>query len=540
LDITWTPQVVSQVFTAHGIDVSMFGRKHTKSIKSIAEELMRGDSLIMQDASKYKALVRVVRVVQLHLIVDGVGHEEIILVNQGKSGNHPQLPTTRWRPYEHVQCSVDRLVESCGLSLPGLAFNVEIDKMDEHVKKSVSSAYPSLPIVRKFFIVPVAVSFTKTTSLHHIGLHLNGSTSDFKSKPYKYGGDRWEWWTRSQCKHKKIHLHRMLSPEKPSGKGCCSLLALIPPRRHFDCKLVEHWLRHGGVSPKHFADGRRPGQPNALVELADEMSQGRSVLLKSSGRLLRVCTLVLLRVETGCGQVLVETAQSFGDGAMTHDVKLPGCKKLPVEEVRDTARRIITQMLNLELAAFTIREDREQFLEEMRDSPSYPGLPTLYRKHVVYAVAASIITGQGDDTPPQRSSPRQAGHGREHLETDSDNQREDASGQEDSSRDDHSHSPHRRKDRKNVKHGDKAKKDPGKLAVPHPESTHNTPQELQGASSQDRWPPSASASAPAGKNRGKYLSHKDPIDREPSPAEKRHRKHVKGDRAGKKTRRRSS
>jgi hypothetical protein len=63
--------------------------------------------------------------------------------------------------------------------------------------------------------------------------------------------------------------------------------------------------------------------------------------------------------------------------------QLPGGKARPTENIYTTAKRITTVLLS-------IPEDRLLFggyhtIVEEKPSPSYPGLKTVYRKHIVTA-----------------------------------------------------------------------------------------------------------------------------------------------------------
>merc|ERR1712224_748541 len=74
--------------------------------------------------------------------------------------------------------------------------------------------------------------------------------------------------------------------------------------------------------------------------------------------------------------------------------RLPGTKRRPNENIITTCRRILATMLKIEEDEVNLSLGQTELIEEEKDSPSYPGITTVYRKHIVVALVA-----RGDTAP---------------------------------------------------------------------------------------------------------------------------------------------
>jgi len=73
-----------------------------------------------------------------------------------------------------------------------------------------------------------------------------------------------------------------------------------------------------------------------------------------------------------------------GNSSKSAKVQLPGGKSRPNENVFNTARRICTVLLGFREDGLAFA-DQPCLIEEDKQSPSYPGLRTVYRKHIIDA-----------------------------------------------------------------------------------------------------------------------------------------------------------
>jgi hypothetical protein len=155
---------------------------------------------------------------------------------------------------------------------------------------------------------------------------------------------------------------------------------------------------------KHNVDTTQYGQGKALTlaKFADEINAGQASLLENQKAdlssvgdgvkqlpLVRVCDIVALRMR--CGEkpnsyVMVEASHTLTDGRILITNRLPATKMKLGETVWLVARRMVDNKLNLKDADVTIRTGFEDIVDEETESASYPGLPTLYRKHFIDAI----------------------------------------------------------------------------------------------------------------------------------------------------------
>lgn len=120
-------------------------------------------------------------------------------------------------------------------------------------------------------------------------------------------------------------------------------------------------------------------QLTALVE-----SGAVKLMLDPNGDLVCAAELVLLQLHSRKdGKVLVETGKVFPDGRMRRNVWLPGCRKLPQERSFMAAHRVAEERCMLGDLELTFCAEEEKEVRQIKTtSPSFPGLPTVYRKEI--------------------------------------------------------------------------------------------------------------------------------------------------------------
>eukprot|EP00405_Crypthecodinium_cohnii_P027370 CAMPEP_0206504070 /NCGR_PEP_ID=MMETSP0324_2-20121206/55205_1 /ASSEMBLY_ACC=CAM_ASM_000836 /TAXON_ID=2866 /ORGANISM="Crypthecodinium cohnii, Strain Seligo" /LENGTH=314 /DNA_ID=CAMNT_0053993047 /DNA_START=140 /DNA_END=1084 /DNA_ORIENTATION=- len=123
----------------------------------------------------------------------------------------------------------------------------------------------------------------------------------------------------------------------------------------------------------------------ALERLSLELVKGESRLRQvTDGGVMRVVNLVLLKlIKTETTEVLVDCSETLPDGVIVQHAYLPGGKQRPDENHFIAAQRILTTKLGFDENCVTLHNTGVHVFEESADSPSYPGLRTLYRKKVI-------------------------------------------------------------------------------------------------------------------------------------------------------------
>jgi len=169
------------------------------------------------------------------------------------------------------------------------------------------------------------------------------------------------------------------------GKEVCSL---VPAPMGLKVEALGKFLTTNRVDLTQF--GKGAAKP--LQDLSDELLQGECTLkCLPDGRVARVVDVVLLRiVQTGTMNILV-VAKEVCDGSGHEPCdeilrgRLPGTKRRPDESQFKAAKRVLQRQINLSENEVNFDKDNVHIVEEEKDSPSYPGLHTIYRKRIIPA-----------------------------------------------------------------------------------------------------------------------------------------------------------
>jgi hypothetical protein len=165
------------------------------------------------------------------------------------------------------------------------------------------------------------------------------------------------------------------------------------------------WLAAAGIDTHTWGQGeaKRP------ADLWTEYQSGETSFQDDPpARVLAVAQIVIRRD----GRILIEVEQEFEDGRRRARGLPPSEKLKRGEEPRAAARRCLREELGLEASAVALG-DSSRVVEETALSPSYPGLPTRYRFHVLRPrpTACPIATSRPRTTPPTTLSAATIGAG---------------------------------------------------------------------------------------------------------------------------------
>ncbi|CAE7811076.1 IPL1 [Symbiodinium sp. CCMP2456] len=190
-------------------------------------------------------------------------------------------------------------------------------------------------------------------------------------------------WIPSNLLRKQNSLHRFLDGRTETDQsGEC--LSLSPP----DVQLLDKFLREHNIETAKFGVDRA----KSLQALAAEVHSGASRLMLDAAnykKLVRVVDVVVLKLYDEQDRLLVDMEEHFSDGRRRPTRRLPGSKKETTENIRQTAERILEETLNLDPALVSFNLHLVINQEEELDSPSYPGLHTVYRKEIVTGTVES-------------------------------------------------------------------------------------------------------------------------------------------------------
>ena len=121
-----------------------------------------------------------------------------------------------------------------------------------------------------------------------------------------------------------------------------------------------------------------------IEDLWQEVITGETILQDNPPqRQVQVVKMVIRRGN----QVLIEAAQELADGQMRQRDILPAEKMKTGEEVETAVLRGLREELGIAPENVTILASRYQEKKSIKDSPSYPGLPTRY---TIYSLAVQV------------------------------------------------------------------------------------------------------------------------------------------------------
>jgi len=100
---------------------------------------------------------------------------------------------------------------------------------------------------------------------------------------------------------------------------------------------------------------------------------------------MRVVEVVLLRLTNDKDKkVLIQAEECTAGGPLKKVAKLPGRKKGSSENDFQVAFNVLERILRIDPEHVNLNDKLITTIEEKKDSPSYPGMQTLYRKRIIY------------------------------------------------------------------------------------------------------------------------------------------------------------
>jgi len=220
------------------------------------------------------------------------------------------------------------------------------------------------------------------------GKRAAGSSSHYMNKMFVLADKQipgmkltYEWWDGAKAK-----ATGLLDPE-----------GQVRPASHYeagqegnDLKMFSRMLEDHNIDPSQFGKG----QAKKLEGLAAEVLAGAARLMLDATehkKLVRVADVVVLRLRSpGQPRLLIEVKEVLPDGRKRETFRLPGTKKEPHENTRQTTERILQEMLGIAASSVKLDLARIERFEEEMESPSYPGVRTVYRKEIVEGVVSTV------------------------------------------------------------------------------------------------------------------------------------------------------
>eukprot|EP00929_Paragymnodinium_shiwhaense_P089877 TRINITY_DN50087_c0_g3_i1.p1 TRINITY_DN50087_c0_g3~~TRINITY_DN50087_c0_g3_i1.p1 ORF type:complete len:1055 (+),score=270.59 TRINITY_DN50087_c0_g3_i1:101-3265(+) len=153
--------------------------------------------------------------------------------------------------------------------------------------------------------------------------------------------------------------------------------------------LVSRMLEDCGVDTEAFGQA----EAKTLEEFASEVQSGASRLMldaREHKKVVRVVEVVVLRLcfrdTDDSEKFCVEVGTMYPDGRQRQLARLPGTKREPHENTRMVCERIVRSLPEMQHLQLPFNLKAAQVFESEQESPSYPGVHTVYRKELVEAL----------------------------------------------------------------------------------------------------------------------------------------------------------
>jgi len=368
-------RVTERMLKDHKIESSKFGVGEAKSFDEFLLEIQTGAAAILIDASKHKTdQLCIVRVVDLVLIrieakaPNGVKQYLIKTSEKYPDGRERsginQLPGTKKEPHENAVETLQRVVKE-RLNLETCQIRVDFTKKETYEEDTSSPSFPGIRTVYRAEIFEGTITNTDTALLNKVGV-LNGGT--FGTTDPKGYVRTYQWMTESECMRKNIKL-------KIGETKDFSALVHAPVSPNED--EIKSLLKENGVNWDIW-------EPEKFQILTDELAKGESALVKADEKLLRVVDIVVVKVMKE-ESVLAETEEEDSTGKTTTLNWLPAVKRRPDENMFLAAKRCVTKHMWIDENAVIFNTTSVMIAEEEKESQTFPGLKSLYRKRIITA-----------------------------------------------------------------------------------------------------------------------------------------------------------
>jgi len=374
-------EAIAKLLTDHNVSLNGFGRGRARSFEEFADEVRSGKLRLQLDASRHKHIVCVEDVVCVRLCVtEALGRKFLVRQSDlapNSRGPSYELPSIDKLPHESTVVSARRLLQR--LKLDGLSVNFDCSHIESTEDIQESQLYPGVPMVFLKEIVTGEASGVITASITEDG-----------SPHSRRGPVRYAWLSPVQVNDPQI------TGESKAGADFSTLV--YPPIGLEEDELLRY-LQTSLIDTDRWGTGTA----RSVHEFAEELVKGEATLQKMpNGQVKRIVDVVIVKlVRRGAQDVLVELEETVKDSRQ--DLRrLPAVKRRSDEHQFLAARRLITQFLRLNENFVRLDTSDVRVVEEEKQSVSYPGLATVYRKRYLRAVLDDDVFLEESPSPSSR------------------------------------------------------------------------------------------------------------------------------------------
>lgn len=234
-----------------------------------------------------------------------------------------------------------------------------------------SPAYPGLSTVyRKTFFDAMVNTRATADQLKKVGITGSSETS-FKQTADDGVSTSFRWAAAEELTREKIQV----SVPKKTLAEFEGFAPLIKEGGWTEDNLRSEFSKHKIDTSKFGV-----GTARSMKEFAQESNTGETKLLSNGSELRRHLDILIVKIKNPIGAYLIETGHSFGKGQTKQKNAFPATKVRPFEDKVWAVRRLLGEVDIPYSSSKIIFGPRRV---EKQESPSYPGVMTVYLKQVV-------------------------------------------------------------------------------------------------------------------------------------------------------------
>jgi hypothetical protein len=267
----------------------------------------------------------------------------------------------------NVKAEINRLLstELCTTSTTCL---VEINVQDSHSDRvsynQVSKSYPGLTaLYRKTFFDATVNMTSPTVELNRLGIPAEES--------FPIGDIHYKWMTKEEATSSKVVVC-----------GPSQIIEDLEGFKPLTCPGGWTEEKMKAAYKKHNIDTSKLGVGTArsMKQFVAETNTGETHLFSNGKELRRHLDILIVKIRNPIGAYLIETGHSFGKGQTRQKNAFPATKVRPFEDKVWAVRRLLGEVDIPYSSSKIIFGPRRV---EKQESPSYPGVMTVYLKQVV-------------------------------------------------------------------------------------------------------------------------------------------------------------
>jgi len=371
------------------VDVSKFGQGSAKTVEGLYHELESMECRLMLRNNK---LIRIVDLICLRIKTPSgkILVEQSQKFKDGRDRVCNRLPAKMRQAgasgIEKARSEISHLLANeLGTSTDVIKVDIKLDDPTQETSSYIqtSQSYPGLEAVyRKTFFEATVNSQADANKLKRLG--LMGETS-FTTSIEDGTISTWQWYTADEIKKNNVNA----SAPKKNLSEFENFTPLSSPS--WTEESMKAQLRKHNIDTSKFGSGKA----RSIKDLAQETGTGETRLYSNGKEIRRYLDILVVKIKNR-EAYLIETGHNFGSGQSRSTNQFPATKVRPFEDKVWAVRRLLGEV-DIPYASSKIMFGPRRI--ETQESPSYPGIITVYLKQVVEVTLSEIDVENlvGDD-----------------------------------------------------------------------------------------------------------------------------------------------